>query len=188
MYQLQTHKDHRGTSAFNHLSVNNPSVPCEHEAMLFTAVKGALDAGLHYTTDVYAYVVKEMDSVLSQELLQSGKDRLEHGHFGMDIYYMRYNVVEPMVSLSLNQAAMKKLNISVGYQVKNFTYGKHKFSTTTITIVNQENGTYGFTSSKRGTRTTWTGVVEANNPDFILAVEYMAFPSNIKAMARAFAH
>lgn len=180
MYQLQTHKSHRGTSAFNHLSVNRSSVPSEHEAMLFAAVKGALDAGLHYTTDVYAYVVNEMASVLSPELLQSGKDRVEHGHFGMDIYYMRYDVVEPMVSLSLNQAAMKKLNLRVGDKVKGFTSGRHKFSTTTITFVNQEDGTYGFISSKRGTRSTWAGVIEANNPDFIRAVKNMALPNSIK--------
>ncbi len=180
MYQLQTHKDTRGNNAFNHLSSTSQSVPNEHEAMLFAAVKGALDAGLHYTTDVYAYVIKEMASVLSPELLQSGKDRVEHGHFGMDIYRMRYDVVEPMVSLSLNKTAMENLNLNVGDKIKGFTSGRHKFSTTTITSVNQESGTYGLISKKRGTRATWAGVVEASNPDFTRAAKNIAFPNYIK--------
>jgi hypothetical protein len=170
MYQIQSNKPGIRNNCFSHLTENNHSAPNEHESMLFSAVVKALNAGLSYTTDVYGFVVNEMSSALSEQVLASGKDRVEHGHFGMDIYHMRYDVVQPMNERRTNKAAMKILQIAVGLKIKGLRFGSHKFATTTITNVDEEDGSYGFNATKRGTKTTWSGRVKESNCDLERAI------------------
>lgn len=180
MYTIQIRNQNKQRGSFGHMGPNEHTVPNKHELQLFSAVNSALLAGLTYNSDVYAHVVDEMTQTLSQETLDAGKDRAENGWFGYDIYCMRKDVVQPMIELALNKAAMAAQKIRIGDKVKNLSFGGHKFSTVTITHVDKTDGSYGFSAKKRGTKSIWTGCVKANDSGFNQAIKELKYPSHIK--------
>lgn len=81
--------------AYRRWAPNRPTTPEMQELM--DAVTALLDAGMFYTSDVYAAIVRQFDFTDSELMREKG--RVENGAIGMDIYYARKRVEEQRLAV-----------------------------------------------------------------------------------------
>lgn len=175
-YQLQGRGNRTNFGKF--MNINFHGAPTYSQTLLMNAVGKALDAELTYTSDVFAFVVKELGDLLSNEVLSAGKDRsisTENGDFGMDIYYCR-QTIETLLKRQANKAAMAHWNLVPGNKIKSFNYGTHKFATMTLLDTDDAEGTYTFECTKRGTKSRWTLSLPANEACFAAHMKKTELP------------
>lgn len=149
---------------------NHSEQPTEQELRLKSVVKEALLQGIFYNSEMYDFVVKSMNDILSIEVLASGKDRIENGHFGMDIYYTRKKLERELID-NANQEAMSLLlehkMIAVGQRLKNVSYGSNTFSSALVKTIDTEHNVIVFEGTKRGSKSRWGFSMTANDARLI---------------------
>lgn len=112
--------------------------PTVEMAELSIMVKAALDAGLYYSKDVLAAVIEMMGERLTADLIALGRDRVEGGYFGMEVYYAR-QYLEALARREQVQSAEADLMLEAGRRlgVLMFSDGKQVKS---CTVVRWESG------------------------------------------------
>jgi len=116
--------------------------------LVLDAVQAGINAGIASTRDMVDFVAKRL--AVSEDILARGKDRVENGDFGMDVYYARKSIQErALAQQGLTVAAALKLTPgqTVGHLVLNS--GK-PLLTATVESLNCETGRLVFVGSRRG--------------------------------------
>lgn len=166
------HADPR--ESFGLLSSNRfHGAPTRMQHRLMSTVATALIQCLFYTSKVYAYVCNEMSDVLTPEILDSNykNSRVEHGHFGMEIYYAR-QAVESNLRDEANRGSLSQLVrmgfVKVGGKIKGpFSFAQKKFSSLTVESLDASMGTVTMIGVTRGRGGSFRITVEANRSDFL---------------------
>jgi len=112
--------------------------PTESMTALILATRHAVEAGNSYTADVLAFVLNEMAGRLDGDP-EEGKDRVEGGEVGMDVYYARQ-----AVEAEDGSARIKELGLDRGSHCAKLVSGGQLWGGTTeyrnVTITNIRNG------------------------------------------------
>lgn len=145
-------------------------VPTYHQNRLYQALSQAIfENGLFYTKEVYEFVVDALKDILTPELLarNSDKTKVENGHFGMEIFYMR-QIVESHHIDAENRDALSYLidrGVNVGSVLKGpFLKGSATYSTMVVTDIDKVQGTLSLVCRKRGSPNKWAVNVGAMCP------------------------
>jgi len=167
MYEIQYNKITRGCSKpFSNVNFVDHYVPNRSETLMINAVTDGLMRGIFYTSDLNMFIRDRLKNELSEELISQGIQKVEFGHFGMDVYHCR-QAVEYNLTCTANINALKKLTtsdlINVGAKFTNIQYSNSRFSTIKVTEINNKDGLIIFEGSKRGTRNKWGFGLGAND-------------------------
>lgn len=137
-------------------------VPSYQQWRLYRAVAKALEQGLFYTSEIYAFVVREMSDLVNDELLELNSERMPvvHGRFGSEIYAMK-DVVNNHAFFSGNREALitlkAKYGFGIGKEVKGpFERGGATYSSFVVTAIDEIRGMISVVAKKRGSRNKWT--------------------------------
>jgi hypothetical protein len=98
---------------------------------LIDATRVALKSGLFYTCDVYQAVVDTMRHRLTPALLERGCGRVEHGDFGMEVYYAR-RYLEALELRERRQAAEARLVLAPGRVLGTLIFHDRKQTTSCV--------------------------------------------------------
>lgn len=145
-------------------------VPTYYQHRLYQAVYNALFVqDLSYTDEVYQSVVNALSDILTPELLSRNgtTSKVENGHFGMEIYYMR-EIVQSHNIDQCNRDALEAL-LAKGVRVGGVIKGPYKrsateYSSMEVTGINEVDGTIAVLAKKRGTKNRWTFSIGAMCP------------------------
>lgn len=142
-------------------------VPTRNEMALFRAVYQACNQGLHYTCDVYDFVVEELKDILNEDILSANNKNMpiENGHFGMDIFYMR-KVVDSILFDEACIESLGNLKLEIGDKFKAFNYGGYKYANATVTNINDEKGIVRMKCTGRGIKGEHSYEIPANDWKF----------------------
>jgi hypothetical protein len=88
---------------------------------LMDSVTRAIDAGLFYTTDVYAAVLKDFDFTAEEIARNPGTTRVQNGVLGMDIYYARRRVEAQREAIA-EQEARERLRLEPGMKFRRLCF------------------------------------------------------------------
>lgn len=147
-----------------------PFVPTYYQLRLYRAIYDAVIVqDLHYTQDVYAFVVNQLSDILTPKLLgRNGTScRVEGGHFAMEIFYMR-QIIESHHIDQCNRDALPALlakGIRVGSIIRGpFLKGSMTFSTLEVVAIDPAQGKLAVICKKRGSPNKWTFNIGAMCP------------------------
>lgn len=174
MYQLQT--SHRNNPFFQFAHNDFHGAPTRDQSRLITHVFEALNKGLFYNTDMYAFITEAMQDVLpadnfiDDEYLKKSI-RTEHGPLGTDIYNCRKaveSIIEDTNNRKVLSALMRDGKIVVGKKIKGkISVGSKNFTTITPTTINEMNGTIHFHAIGRGHKNTYQFTMGANSTQLL---------------------
>lgn len=170
MYTIQTNYRTNPFSQF--IQTDFHGAPTFYQAMLMNSVEKALNKGLFYTTDVFAFVTHDMkyhlpeDNFITPEYL-ARPTCSEHGPFGMDIYHCRITV-ESLMKTAANKKALSALMrdgvISVGKKLKGkFSIGLKTYSSITPESIDTEMGEVTYVCTGRGIKGKYILTTGAND-------------------------
>jgi hypothetical protein len=164
MYEMQCIKRNNAFIQFIH---DQYLVPNYHQKRLMNAIRTALAKKLTYHSDLYAHVVEEMMDVLSPDILaMQFNNKVEHGMFGMEIYYAKY-AVEAMMLQEGNQQALDKLITSgllrIGKVMKGLKCGARTYSTVTVMSFDKSKGLVNLHAKRRGVKGFYKFPIGAND-------------------------
>lgn len=94
-----------------------------NQEILIESVQRALDAGNYYNKDVEAFVADDLG--VSNESLQVGRDRVDGGAFGYDVYHARREI-ERREGFKANVDAANKLDLEPGKQLGTLVFNDAK--------------------------------------------------------------
>ena len=170
MYQLQTTNSHNPFAKFAHNDFHG--APSRDQSTLMALVTEALQNGLFYTTDMFAFVTESMkellpaDNFIDKEYLKKSM-RTEHGPLGMDIYHCR-KAVEKIIKDTNNRTALNallrdgKVTIDKAIRGKISVGGKNFSSVTPVTILKSD-GSIIFRATGRGHKREYEFTMGAND-------------------------
>lgn len=102
-----------------------------HMQKVIDAVQRALDAGKFYSTDVLASVVADFGDYLRPGDADIGKDEVEGGIFGMEVYYAR-DFIRIQAGRKALADAEAKLNLQVGTILGTLVFNDFKVNTNCV--------------------------------------------------------
>lgn len=102
--------------------------PAPYMQELMDTVKKHRDAGLFYTDEVLAAVIKDYRGRLTDEEIRRGRDRVEGGVFGMEVYYAR-GTIDAQHQRQLVLQAEATLNPTPGMVLGSLIFNDYKLST-----------------------------------------------------------
>ncbi|MGL4260690.1 MAG: glucosaminidase domain-containing protein, partial [Afipia sp.] len=94
-----------------------------NQEILIESVQRALDAGNYYNKDVEAFVADDLG--VSNESLQVGRERVDGGAFGYDVYHARREI-ERREGFKANVDAANKLDLEPGKQLGTLVFNDAK--------------------------------------------------------------
>lgn len=94
-----------------------------NQEILIESVRRALDAGNYYNKDVEAFVADDLG--VSNESLQVGRERVDGGAFGYDVYHARREI-ERREGFKANVDAANKLDLEPGKQLGTLVFNDAK--------------------------------------------------------------
>ena len=171
MYQLQSINNFNPFANITSGSIH--FCPNASQAMLMQSVSKALAKGLSYTSNVYQFVTKDMENVLSEETLAVAKDKIENGRFGMDIYYCRQalELFNARYNAQSNlKALMSRGQLRIGKKVRAFQFGLKRFSSGLVIGLDHKEGVAILECKRRGSKYRYTLRMPCSNPHFLEAL------------------
>ena len=123
-------------------------VPDSREKLVLDAVQAGIDAGIEYQREMADLVAKQL--AVSEEILARGKNRVEGGDFGMDVYYAWRSIRgRAEAQRSLDVVATLKLTSGQKVGILVLNDGK-QLSAATLESLDRETGRIVFHGSRGG--------------------------------------
>jgi hypothetical protein len=123
-------------------------------------VTEALDSGVFYANDLFLFVDAKLGRFINDEQRSYRLDRVDGGHWGMEIYLAKGHVERTKAIKASNALFEKARTIQLGTLYKNisiFMQGKrYNFTTLQLTSLDAERQTLTFIAKRRGVKGTAT--------------------------------
>lgn len=138
--------------------------PSRDQRMLMDSAARAIDAGLHYTKDVWEFIKKDLpEGFFSDEDLARNKNNVEHGDAGYEAYQAE-RAVEKLRDKALRLESVTRL--SVGDTFKDIRVNHTNYSKGIIQSIDVEAGTVELLVQKRGSSNRWMYTLPGNHSVF----------------------